>query len=213
MLSEDSHGWATIKALALLAVGTTLAEQEVVLEAGHTGAAERADSARLMAQVPALKEALETPGVRLLHRKSGVSPSEIDAATKALRGKFQNEDKVTQHIRAAAAPRGANPTGLRAIAQSDLDRRLREYDELVAISKAKLDPAGVKIAVTERTKGQRDVLLKRISQVMNKKVETLRLKSGERVSGVVIQQGSNYLVLTPEGRRLIKGSEMAEIRF
>ncbi|MCE9596874.1 MAG: hypothetical protein K8S54_02810, partial [Spirochaetia bacterium] len=59
----------------------------------------------------------------------------------------------------------------------------------------------------------REQQLKRIEQIMSKSAETLALKNGTKVRGVIIQVGQDYMVLTPEGTQTFAESQVSGMEF
>ncbi|MBK6606791.1 MAG: hypothetical protein IPG24_15275 [Leptospiraceae bacterium] len=56
-------------------------------------------------------------------------------------------------------------------------------------------------------------LMKRIEQIMDKSAETLLLKSGERIQGVIFVEGDKYIVLTPEGRKEFDKEQVQDVEL
>ena len=60
---------------------------------------------------------------------------------------------------------------------------------------------------------QKAQLMKRIEQITGKATETLVLKNGTRVEGVIIQEGDTYHVLTTEGKKSFTESQVEGTEF
>jgi hypothetical protein len=90
---------------------------------------------------------------------------------------------------------------------------LKEFSELIAIEKQKLESETASSAVKERNGKQEEVLIKRIEQITGKSFETLILKSGKKVKGVIFLENNQYYVLTPEGQETYKEEEAEGIEL
>ena len=55
--------------------------------------------------------------------------------------------------------------------------------------------------------------MQRIEKLMNKSAETMILKNGTRIRGVVLTAGGQYIVLTPEGRATYPEAEVEGVDF
>ena len=100
------------------------------------------------------------------------------------------------------------------IEDTELKRKLQEYDEFVARkdAAAAAEPEAQK-AVSTPNPEMRTVQMRRIENIMGKSSETLILTNGTRVQGVVIQQGMDYMVLTPEGRVFYSSAQVQGLEF
>ncbi len=108
----------------------------------------------------------------------------------------------------------SKPIAVQTVAQKDIQSQLKEFEELIAIEKQKLDNAeSRKTEITSRNQSKKDQLLKRIEQITGKSSETLILKNGTRVQGVVIQEGDTYHVLTTDGKKSFSESEVEGTEF
>ncbi len=98
--------------------------------------------------------------------------------------------------------------------EKDLQSQLKEFEELIAIEKEKMDKDGSrKTAISARNKDKNNSLLKRIEQITGKSAETLILKDGSRIQGVVLQEGDTYHVLTTEGKKSYPESAVEGTEF
>lgn len=95
-----------------------------------------------------------------------------------------------------------------------LSSQLREFEELIALEKAKLENESTrKTEITARSKKKEETLIKRIEQITGKSSETLVLKNGSRIQGVIFQEGEIYHVLSTEGRQSFQESEVEGTEF
>jgi len=86
----------------------------------------------------------------------------------------------------------------------NIKTRMREYEKFItSLKKDKAKSAGM---------SQKQILGK-ISRIMGKKSDSLKLKNGTVLYGVIYQEGSNFIVLTSRGKRVVKPEDLAEIKF
>lgn len=98
------------------------------------------------------------------------------------------------------------------VSAKTFDEKLKEYDEIIAVEKTKLKDQKLKEEeIKKRMKSPE--LMKRIEQIMDKSAETLLLKSGERIQGVIFVEGDKYIVLTPEGRKEFDKEQVQDVEL
>ena len=90
-----------------------------------------------------------------------------------------------------------------------INARVRQVERRGA---AAAEPEAQK-AVSTPNPEMRTVQMRRIENIMGKSSETLILTNGTRVQGVVIQQGMDYMVLTPEGRVFYSSAQVQGLEF
>lgn len=96
----------------------------------------------------------------------------------------------------------------------DLSAQYKEFEELIALEKAKLENESTrKTEITARSKKKEEALIKRIEQITGKSSETLVLKNGSRIQGVIYQEGETYHVLSTEGKQSFQESEVEGTEF
>lgn len=96
----------------------------------------------------------------------------------------------------------------------ELAVQLKEFEELIAIEKEKLENESTrKLEITARSKKKEETLIKRIEQITGKSSETLVLKNGSRIQGVIFQEGETYYVLSTEGKQSFPESEVEGTEF
>ncbi len=84
----------------------------------------------------------------------------------------------------------------------ELSKKLEECKELIAISIEKLsDASTMATGLDERNKTIKEQLLKRLETIMGKPVQTVVLKNGQKIQGVLAdtKDQSKYTVVTAEG--------------
>ena len=95
------------------------------------------------------------------------------------------------------------------IAAKELQIKLKEFSELIAIEKQKLESQdSATLAIKELQEKNQEILSKRIEEITGKKFETLILKSGKKVRGSVFQEGDTYYVITTSGQETYKEDEV-----
>jgi len=90
----------------------------------------------------------------------------------------------------------------------------KESSEIVAITlDGKQSEAEIKKAVQDNIKTKSAELTKTVEKVFGKSSETLKLIDGTKVRGVIIQQGGDYIIQTPEGEKRYKEDQVEGFVF
>lgn len=98
------------------------------------------------------------------------------------------------------------------VSAKTFEEKLKEYDEIIAVEKTKLKDQKLKDEeIQKRMKSPE--LMKRIEQIMDKSAETLLLKSGERIPGVIYLEGNKFIVLTPEGKKEFDKEQVQDVEL
>ena len=94
------------------------------------------------------------------------------------------------------------------------DEKLKEYEELIAIEKTKLNDPNLK-AEELKKRMKAPELMKRIEQIMDQSIEVLILNSGERIQGIILRDtnAKKFIVLTPEGKKEYSEAEVKDVGF
>ncbi len=204
----------------LRTVERVLAEFEQVLAARDQIVIQSQATERIWAAAPDLRRVLESPELKAVRNKQTPTPSERRAALAALQRAYPTDADIQDlaaRIRAALA-RKPQETGsgisAKAGTERDLQSRLAEYDELVALEGVRQGrPDEIRSRLREKNQVRRGALLQRIEQLMNKSAETLILKDGTRIRGVVLSGKEGYTVLTPEGRTTYPAAQVEGVDF
>lgn len=97
---------------------------------------------------------------------------------------------------------------------ADLKTTLAQYDRLMSdVRTEKKSPADPPAGTEKKAQTSQKEVMTKIVQITGKRPETIRLKSGVVLYGVIYQIGADYLILTATGKRTVTESELAEIRF
>ncbi len=188
-----------------------LEKSESVIEAGHSLSVDRSETDKQMKSNPELDAVLSRPEIANLRGRETASQEEIKTAASTIDREIEDPAK-RESLRKSMEASAPKPP--EALPPAQLQQKIQECEELIAIEKDRLkDDAAVGKAVSERNQQQRAALSQRIEQIMNKPMETLILKNGTRVQGVIIQEGSDYTVLTVEGRQFIRGDQVQGFAF
>ncbi len=191
------------------ALVSTLEKSETVLESGQGTTVSRSAGEKLVRDA-GVEGILSQPQIQNL--KPDAKPEDIQKAQAALQTHFASAENQAKARDAAAKPPAA-PVPVK-IEDTELKRKLQEYDEFVARkdAAAAAEPEAQK-AVSTPNPQMRTVEMRRIENIMGKSSETLILTNGTRVQGVVIQQGMDYMVLTPEGRVFYSSAQVQGLEF
>ncbi|MDX1957504.1 MAG: FecR family protein [Leptospiraceae bacterium] len=96
--------------------------------------------------------------------------------------------------------------------ETEIASKLKEYEELIAIETAKLSKEGTK-AIAERNTANKEIIMKRIETIMGKQAETLVLKDGRKIRGVILQEEERYIVLSPDGKLEFEAKDVESTEF
>jgi hypothetical protein len=117
-------------------------------------------------------------------------------------------ETVTKGIEKWKAPK------ISTIANKDLNAEIKEFEKLIAIESAKVrDPMLVGDELKKFNKERQEVLIKKIEEITGKSSETLVLKDGRKIQGVIYQEGNTYIVLSPEGKQSFNETEVEGTEF
>ncbi|HRG46768.1 MAG TPA: FecR family protein [Leptospiraceae bacterium] len=182
------------KSSTLQKLDAYLIEKEVVIESGYTSTVTKKYADKVLKDTgigEVLKKADKTKLTEELDK--AIVPESLTEKTQKLK------DPEVQ------AP-------VVKVSAKTFDEKLKEYDEIIAVEKTKLKDQKLKEEeIKKRMKSPE--LMKRIEQIMDKSAETLLLKSGERIQGVIFVEGDKYIVLTPEGRKEFDKEQVQDVEL
>ncbi|MEM7183783.1 MAG: FecR family protein, partial [Spirochaetota bacterium] len=130
-----------------------------------------------------------------------------DLATKL---KSIDIDKVVSQVKAVDIPKPSP----KAIEEQTFQEKLKEYEEL--LEDAGKEPGGEGKETPEaqnKREKKRELLMKRIEKVLDKPAETLILTNGKKVKGVIFEEGNSYIVLTPDGKKILPKEQVKSFSF
>lgn len=193
----------------LSALVNNLEKSETVVESGQQVQVDRKTGEDLVRSA-GVDAVLARPEVSGLTADS--KPEDIEKARASLQTHFAARENQERARAAAEKPVPAAPAV--KVEEEELKRKLQEYDEFIARQgAAAANEAEAQKAAAAPQAEQRAVQMRRIESIMGKSSETLVLRNGQRIQGVIIQQGADYIVLTPEGRVFYPGGQVASLEF
>lgn len=192
------------KSQAVNALVTTLQNKEQIIEAVQKVTITKTYTDQILKDT-GLRESL--PKI-----KESLKKGDISAASQKLDEGIKSPEEVKTKIVDKVVSQ--SPIKVESSNNKDVQTQLKEFEELIAIEKQKLESeTSRKTEISARTKERKESLLKRIEEITGKSTETLILKNGNRIQGVIIQEGTNYHVLTTEGKKTFKQSEVDGTEF
>ncbi len=198
----------------LRAVESVLREFEVVLGPGEFIIIRREISRAILAAAPAFAETLNNPALAAYRGIPRVDPTRSRSAAQFVDAVYPDQEKLNALLAVIRRVLGETRSRKGRGSEAELRSRLREYDQLIAVNRAALaDSPRVQEAVRLRNQNRREGLMKEIERVMSKSAETLILKDGRRVRGVIITENGTYIVLTPEGRAIHAAEQVEGVDF
>lgn len=100
------------------------------------------------------------------------------------------------------------------ISSDDLNSKLKEAEEILVIEKEKLnDESKLNKEISNSLASKKDIILKRLEEVMGRKSEELKLKNGKSIRGIVLQESGKYTIITPDGKFEYPESEVEGVSF
>ena len=189
------------KSVAISTIQKTLDAEEQVLEAGQKTVISKAQTDKI------LKETGLGDSIRQIQINSKVAPSSEDVNKAVATLDKQSPEPGKENPAVAKSLKENAKQKIEKSTNSDIQEKLKEFSELIAIEKQKLESESASSIVKQRNGKQEDVLIKRIEQITGKSFETLILKSGKKVRGVIFLENNIYYVVTPEGQETYKEEE------
>ncbi|TGL61310.1 hypothetical protein EHQ58_05910 [Leptospira ognonensis] len=192
------------KSQTIIAVESSLAKREQVLEAGQKVTISKAYTDKILKDtglntaIPQIQESIKKGDIKTATQKLDT----LSGSTEETKTKIADKLSAT------------TPIKVEQTKEKDIQAQLKEFEELIAIEKEKMQNESVrKTEISSRNKTKNESLMKRIEQITGKSAETLLLKDGSRVQGVIIQEGSTYHVLTTDGKKSFAESEVEGTEF
>lgn len=196
------------KSVTLAAINTAIASEEKILEVGQKTSIEKSQTDKI------LKEAGVAESISKVNFKDGYTPtiaeiqSSVDTLDKNQKKSDSEKESLTKTLRASST------INIQTDSQQNLQTRLKEYAELISIEKKKLESyESTKLAVKERNQKYDEMLVKRIEEITGKSFETLILKNGNKVRGVIFLEANQYYVITPDGQETFKEEEVESVEL
>jgi|GEM_PF-998341 len=113
-----------------------------------------------------------------------------------------------------APPPKAFEITVKAVPQTEIQKQVQEFQELIAVEQKKIEKqTDSKALVQERNKAMEKVLMARIQKITKKSIEKLILKDGREVEGVIFQDDDNYYVITPLGTETFPETQVEGLGF
>ncbi|MCC6274490.1 MAG: FecR domain-containing protein [Leptospiraceae bacterium] len=169
---------------------------EQVVEQGQKVSVSKADTAKILKETGVSEIVAKIkPDIKI-----GMSPEEIQKAIEKVEKEVEASEKkeeLKKKKEIKAVPK------IEKIQNKELDQKIKEIEELISIEKKKFETEDTtKKAIKERNAKDKAILMKRIEEIVGKSAETLVLKDGRKIQGVIFQDAGNYIVLTPDGKEI-----------
>ncbi len=195
------------KSQTITSINKGLESQEQVIEAGQKITVSKSQTDKI------LKETGLGQSIKQIKasQQSKLSPEEVQKALVIIDKENQVAGKenpvIAKSLKDNATLKVENSPG------ADIQAKLKEFAELVAIERQKLETTELTTAIKQRNEKQADLLVKRIEQITGKSFETLILKSGKKVRGVIFLENNQYYVITPDGEETYKEDDAEGIEL
>ena len=198
------------KSLTISTINKTIESQEQIIEAGQKTSVTKSQTDKILKET-GLGESIKQINLNL---QSKLSSEEVQKAVSTIDKDNQVAGKENPIFEKSLKDNGT--LKVETTKNGEVEAKLKEYAELIAIEKQKLESGNsvtVAGAVKERNAKSEDALLKRIEQITGKSLQTLILKSGKKVKGVIFLESNLYYVLTTDGQETYKEEEVDSIEL
>ncbi|MBP9164281.1 MAG: FecR domain-containing protein [Leptospiraceae bacterium] len=198
------------KSLTISTINKTIESQEQIIEAGQKTSVTKSQTDKILKET-GLGESIKQINLNL---QSKLSSEEVQKAVSTIDKDNQVAGKENPVFAKSLKDNGT--LKVETTKNGEVEAKLKEYAELIAIEKQKLESGNsvtVAGAVKERNAKSEDALLKRIEQITGKSLQTLILKSGKKVKGVIFLESNLYYVLTTDGQETYKEEEVDSIEL
>ncbi|HMV44477.1 MAG TPA: FecR family protein [Leptospiraceae bacterium] len=193
------------KSVTISALNEAIDSEEKIIEAGQKTAIEKAQTDKILNDF-GLRDSI----VKAQYN-SGYTPNQTEV---------QDSIAALDKSQALKTQEGIQAVKTNAVLKiqtegtQNLQAKLKEYEELIAIEKKKLETyESVNLAVQERNEKYDEILVKRIEEITGKSFETLILKNGKKVRGAIFLEGNQYYVITPDGQKTFKEEEVESVEL
>ncbi|MBK9503635.1 MAG: FecR domain-containing protein [Leptospiraceae bacterium] len=198
------------KSLTISTINKKIEAQEQIIEAGQKTSVTKTQTDKILKET-GLGESIKQINLNL---QSKLSNEEVQKAVATIDKDNQVAGKENPVIEKSLKDNGT--LKVETTKNGEVEAKLKEYAELIAIEKQKLESGNsvtVAGAVKERNTKSEEALLKRIEQITGKTLQTLILKSGKKVKGVIFLESNLYYVLTTDGQETYKEEEVDSIEL
>ena len=198
------------KSLTISTINKTIESQEQIIEAGQKTSVTKSQTDKILKET-GLGESIKQINLNL---QSKLSSDEVQKAVSTIDKDNQVAGKENPIFEKSLKDNGT--LKVETTKNGEVEAKLKEYAELIAIEKQKLESGNsvtVAGAVKERNAKSEDALLKRIEQITGKSLQTLILKSGKKVKGVIFLESNLYYVLITDGQERNKEEEVDSIEL
>lgn len=100
------------------------------------------------------------------------------------------------------------------IPETILIQSSKELDEIFFLDPTKLqDPSSIQSVIQKELAAKNESVLMIIERATGKRIETMKLKNGSSLKGIIFQGEDSYKIYTMEGMKEIKNDEVDEVSF
>jgi hypothetical protein len=196
------------KSKTITAVKKSLEAEEKIIEAGYQTHVTKSQTNKIL-KTTGLEDSISQVQ---FETKAKLSPEEIDKAVNAI-DKNGNSTKLENSAPSKSVQEGAFQK-VEKIPSKQLESKLNEYAELIAIEKKKLETKeSTTLAVKERNEKHEEKLIQRMEEITGKSFSILNLKSGKQVRGIIFNENGVYYIITPDGQEAYQESEVDGIEL
>ena len=190
-----------------------LDQLETAVEAGHRLQLDRDTGSLIEERSPELASAMKDPVVLALLGKKDASESDATKAVQAFESHFPSTETRNRLMSVISGVVHEFPPKVSPVPEAELQSLSEDLEGFNGLPPEVIKSDNFQEAVEDRNRANREQIMKRISKSMNRPVQTLLLTNGQRVTGVILSQGTSYIVITPEGRTTYKAEMVDSVEF
>lgn len=201
--AEDLPEEIQEKSIMIRSVKESLESQEQIIEAGNKTVITKEQTNKILKET-GIGESIKQIQFNSQER---LSPEQIQTAANTVDKNLKPMEKESHEVTKSVQDHSSFK--VEQVKEVDLQTKLKEYSELIAVEKQKLETVeSTNVVLKDRTEKNKELLVKRIEKITGKSFETLILKSGKKVKGIIFLEGNQYFVITPEGQENYKEEEV-----
>ena len=192
------------KSRVISSIKTSLGSEEQIIEAGYKNEVTKAQTNGIL-KSSGLEKSIDLVNIDTQAR---LSPEQVQNAVNSIDATTPQDKDKTKSLKEVSNQK------VEKISPKELQSKLDEFAELIAVEKNKLESVdSSSVVIVERNQKNEAALIKRMEEITGKPVQTINLKSGKKLKGIVFQEGDNYYILTLSGKETYKSSDIEDIEL
>lgn len=183
-----------------------LKNSEIILEKNQSIKTNKSDIDKFSAAID-LPSVLNLPAIAALKGKTNPTESEIVSAASSIDSAF--EDKARSEKLNSALSQKINYSK-ESLSEASINSKIKEFEDLLKIEQKKLEETENKAELVKTfNKSREQQLLKRMGEILNLEIKTVKFPDGKMVKGLILRNDKTDkgTLLTIEGRKEFDANE------